>query len=138
MLRRSSKRRIKKYISIIILLLFLTGFGAFVYTQAYRFPKFSVSQNNSNIVKPYVANSSVFDISNALKEKKIEVRSIKMLDDSSGINADLNDGVSVIFSTEKDAKNQVSSLQEIMNRLTIDNKKPKKIDFRYSKPIVNF
>ncbi len=57
---------------------------------------------------------------------------------SSGMIAKVKDGPTVFFSQDLPADWQVSSLQLILTRLTIDNKKPKVIDLRQARPIVKF
>ena len=48
-----------------------------------------------------------------------------------------NEGV-VILSSKKDIRSQISSLQLILSRLTIEGKKLKILDFRYDNPVVSF
>jgi len=51
---------------------------------------------------------------------------------------ELRDGGELILSSKKDLENQLSSLQLILSRLTIEGKKLKKLDFRYDNPVVSF
>ena len=54
------------------------------------------------------------------------------------IEVELKDGGKVIFSTKKDLKKQITSLQLMLLRLTIEGKKLKILDFRYDNPVVSF
>lgn len=47
-------------------------------------------------------------------------------------------GGTVIISAKKDIKKQISSLQLILSRLTIEGKKLKVLDFRFDNPVVSF
>ena len=50
----------------------------------------------------------------------------------------LNDNSEVIFSSKKDLRVQVSSLQLTLSRLTIEGKKLKSLDFRFDNPVISF
>jgi len=50
----------------------------------------------------------------------------------------LKDGGQVILSSKKDILLQISSLQLILSRLTIEGKKLKTLDFRFDNPVVSF
>ena len=54
------------------------------------------------------------------------------------IEVELKDGGKVIFSSKKDLKKQITSLQLVLSRLTIEGKKLKILDFRYDNPVVSF
>lgn len=77
-----------------------------------------------------------FSVERALQEKHIDFESVYFSSSSAHIIGDLKDGTQVFFSREKDIEWQVSSLQSIIQKLTIDNKKPRLIDLRFAKPIV--
>lgn len=50
----------------------------------------------------------------------------------------LEDGNDVLFSAKKSLGEQVSSLQLILSRLTIEGKRFKSLDLRFEKPIVSY
>lgn len=50
----------------------------------------------------------------------------------------LKDGGKVLLSQNKNVQNQISSLQLILSRLTIEGKRFKNLDFRYDKPVIEF
>ncbi len=56
----------------------------------------------------------------------------------SSIIIKLDGGADAILSDEKDISEQVSSLQGILSRLTMEGKKFRLLDLRFSKPIIQF
>lgn len=133
----------------------------FIFT-AYSFTIPNLYNPDSVIVKPELIAINVFAIEKSLKKADIKYKSIKELDDESGIEVELENGIIVIFSKSKTIDSQVSSLQALITQLTIniediDNKIPsstdggiiietqnfktervKMIDFRKSRPLVTF
>jgi len=71
-----------------------------------------------------------------LNEKRIEFK--KITQEEGAVRVILKDDSEVIFSSKKDIGTQVSSLQLTLSRLTIDGKKLKIIDFRFSNPVISF
>ncbi len=53
-------------------------------------------------------------------------------------SVELVDNGTVIFSQNKDIEKQISSLQLILSRLTIEGKRFKSLDFRFDKPVLVF
>jgi len=69
------------------------------------------------------------------KENKIEFSEIKRVGKAS--YQVTTDDESVIFiSSEKDLSKQLSSLQRIVSRLTMEGKKYTRLDLRYDKPVI--
>ena len=81
--------------------------------------------------------SSNKELENLLSQKNIAFSSISVLSDSSYL-VKLSTGEEIIFSGTKAMPPQVSSLQLILSRLTIEGKKLKILDFRYDNPVVSF
>lgn len=52
------------------------------------------------------------------------------------IEAWFKDDLQVLFSTQKEAKEQLDSLQFILERTKIEGEKPKRIDLRFDKPVI--
>ncbi len=50
----------------------------------------------------------------------------------------LSDGPLIIITQNKDISSQITSLQVIYNRLTMEGKRFKKLDLRFSKPVITF
>jgi cell division septal protein FtsQ len=84
-----------------------------------------------------MAKSKVAFLESALKKQKIAFLSTSLNSDGS-FTVNLKDGGEIILSSKKDLDNQLSSLQLILSRLTIEGKKLKKLDFRYDNPVVSF
>lgn len=72
-----------------------------------------------------------------LIKNKIAFSSISSTEDDS-ILIKLNSGEEIYFSTKKSLNPQVSSLQLILSRLTIEGKRFTHLDFRYDNPIIAF
>lgn len=138
---RKKARKVSFYIFLILILsatiltLFLT------LTTIFKILKYKKEPTNFPAV---ISQSSYEDLAEMLKEKNIEVESLKISSVSGNIIAKLKDGPTVYFTLEKDVGPQVSSLQLIISRLTIDggqkteSKKPTLIDLRFVNPVVKF
>lgn len=71
-----------------------------------------------------------------LKSKNIAYVSVSV--NSETIHITLDEESDVLFSSSKNISEQVTSLQLIVSRLTIEGKRFKRLDFRYNKPVVVF
>ena len=83
------------------------------------------------------SNIDSANVGKILKGKNIAFSSVIVLSDSSFMIGILNNG-QVRLSSQKDLEKQISSLQRILEELTIEGKPFKSIDFRYSEPILAF
>lgn len=70
-----------------------------------------------------------------LHQKKIKYKKILVASDSSYL-VQLEDGSNVIFSQNKDSAEQLSSLQLIQSRFTIEGKRFSRLDLRFDNPII--
>ena len=77
------------------------------------------------------------EVRKALKEKEIEFDDVKISSDGAYM-IKLTTGEDLILSPKKDLDKQLSSLQVIYSRLTMEGRGLKRLDFRYDKPIVVF
>lgn len=82
-------------------------------------------------------NSSQYLFKEKLEKSNLGFTKIVINKDDS-ISATLKSGGSVIFSLKKDLSSQITSLQLILSRLTIEGKKLKTLDFRFDNPVVSF
>jgi len=133
--RRLKKERSKYRIRwFFLLLLFLS---LLIMIIEYLFLNFSFGRTTfvSPIAK--VNKSKVASLENALERQKIAFVSVSLNSDSS-FTVGLKDGGEIILSSKKDLGSQLSSLQLILSRLTIEGKKLKKLDFRFDNPVVSF
>ena len=87
---------------------------------------------------PYLRQNQFFEIEEKMREKGFSVESKSLSTNKTTMTVTLEDGPEVIFSSGQDIDWQISSLHSIMYTLTIENKQPKQIDFRFGKPIVKF
>lgn len=87
---------------------------------------------------PYLLQNQFIDVDTKLKEKGLTAETIDLSTNKTVLTLELEDGPTVILSSSYDVDWQISSLQSIIYKLTIDNKQPKQIDFRFGKPVVKF
>jgi cell division septal protein FtsQ len=127
--KERSKFRFKILVLFLILLLFV------LLTVEYLFLNLNSKKPFiSPIVKP--TESVVLDLEKELKKYKISFSS--MVYEDGNIVLNLKDGGVVILSSKKDISLQLSSLQLILSRLTIEGKKLKSLDLRFDSPIISF
>lgn len=142
---RKRKRAFRRIIgiSIIILVLLVLVGGVVYYFISLKFNKpLYVSPLSKKIGhEPAFGSSADEDdtmsiLKKSLKEKNIELDSVTA--SGSAYVARLKNGGSVIFSSEKDLFAQVSSLQFILSRLTMEGRTFSRLDLQFEKPIVVF
>lgn len=94
---------------------------------------------NSSFISPLskITSSKVSGIENELSKENISYSSVNVLEDGS-YKIILKDGGVAILSSTKEIKQQLSSLQLMLARLTIEGKKLKTLDFRFNNPVVSF
>lgn len=92
-------------------------------------------QSEKYPLAPIPENDSTSALLALMQAKNITISETPVASGSTLVTR-LQDGTSVIFSTDQDIVKQVSSLQIILSRLTIEGKKATKIDFRYETPII--
>ena len=120
---------IKIIFPVFILLILLT----FLLYKLLAFPIFS-----KPIISPLGQNKP-FRVSNLevlLKKANVPFSSVTRSSDFYIII--LSGGGQVIMSSKKELAVQISSLQLMLWRLTIEGKRIKSLDFRFDKPIINF
>lgn len=138
---RKRKRAFRRIIGIgiiILVLLVLVG-GVVYYFISLQFNKPLYVSPLSNKHDNTVASGSDEDdtitvLKKSLKEKNIELDSLTA--SGSAYVARLKNGGNVIFSSEKDLFAQVSSLQFILSRLTMEGKLFSQLDLRFDKPVI--
>lgn len=131
---RKLKRKSKFFFVKIILPVFI-----FLILLAFLFYKFlTFSIFNQSVISPlgHIKPSQASSLGVLLKEANVPFSSIRSASDSYIVV--LSDGGQVIISSKKDLAVQISSLQLMLNRLTIEGKRIKNLDFRFDKPIINF
>lgn len=90
----------------------------------------------TTFLTPLAQHDPVGELEGALRKKDIELVQSPLISDSA-INVVLRgDNIQVLFSQSKDKTIQVSSLQVILNKLTVEGRKARKIDLRFDDPVV--
>ncbi len=140
MKRRRLRRKINVVLRIIFLIIFVISLVLLIrfgLSNILKIAIFNKKPAATSLISPLNSTDNLSDFKRKLSEKNISYSEIKENQDLS-VQLTLKDGSIVLFSKEKDIEWQVSSLEELLSRLTIENKKPKTIDFRFDKPIVKF
>ena len=125
------RQRFRKKIIFYVLLLIILGCLAFLLDSNFlsKHPLFVSPLGKEDINKVIIEK--------LLKDNNILFSAITVLPDSSYIVNVSNSGQIRISST-RDIKKQISSLQRMLRELTIEGKKFKNIDLRFSEPIISF
>lgn len=136
MFKRRQRRKNKKF-TILLFWLFATAFltlGLF----AFQFYK---TQFDSSYVSPLSQslsnNLDENELRNLLNTHKISFASVSIASDSSFLVFLSKDEIAIL-SSKKPLSEQVSSLQRILMRLTIEGKSFQRLDLRFDKPVVQF
>ncbi len=134
------KRRLKKeraryrlkifFVSLVFLSLLVVG-------TEYVYLNFSLGR--AFFISPIAkeTSSKLASLEDELNKNKISYSAVNISSDGSFL-VELQGGGEVILSSKKDVESQLSSLQLILSRLTIEGKALKKLDFRFSNPVVSF
>lgn len=125
------KSRTKK---VFIILLFLSGVLILI-----EYLYFNFSLGRTTYINPVSKNktSNITALEKELEKSSIQFKTIYANPDGS-LTVELIDSSTAIVSPKKDFKNQVSSLQLVLSRLTIEGKKLKSLDFRFNNPVVSY
>ncbi len=93
--------------------------------------------NKAEIIIPLPKNNPVREVEAILQQKNIKFED-NAISSGSAILVKLvpPQDIEVWFDTHKDLSIQVSSLQIILNKFTIEGRKAKKVDLRFSDPII--
>lgn len=138
-MKRTVKRKTKAiFFFIILLILFLVAsYFSIRFFSLFNRAKFSQDQK---IISPKTEGFEIEKIKNKLKEINIKIDSFEISSKTAVLTLKIENGPIVLFSDSKNISDQLSSLQLIMRRLTIErgSLKPSKIDLRFRNPIVSF
>ena len=130
MLQRERQiKSFKKKIFYVLFLILLVFVSLFIYSNFIVKRQIYISPLGKG-------NLQAVNAENLLRESKIPFNNFISSDSSYQIALENNGWVK--FSSQKDLKNQISSLQRILRELTIEGKPFKSIDFRFSEPIISF
>ena len=96
------------------------------------------SHTKGPIIKPYVSIVTGRDFEHKLSVAGVKYESVMVATDSATVVIRVSPETTAYLSLDKDIDWQVSSLQQILARSTIENRRPVYVDMRYNKPIVKF
>lgn len=97
---------------------------------------YSVFFKNAVVISPLSKQANFTNIEEILKEKQILFSSVILLNSTYTVNIP-NSG-QVMLSSQKNINEQISSLQRILQALTIEGKLFKSIDLRFNEPTISF
>ncbi|MBI4091759.1 MAG: hypothetical protein HY427_00935 [Candidatus Levybacteria bacterium] len=140
MVRRKVKREIKQvFFRILIVSMVVNALVLLVLSIKNLPPLLRVgSEQKNSIIKPVSELATRNDLSKVLSDRNFIMETLIEGSSSGIIIGQIKDGPKVYFSKNKEARWQIVSLELILNKLTIDNKKPTLIDLRFEQPIVKF
>lgn len=129
--KEKSKSRIKLIFLVLIFLL-----AALIFIE-YLYLNFSLGR--TTYISPIARDqeSKIISLEKELEKSNVSFKTVTVSQDASMVVLLIDDGV-VILSSKKDIKSQISSLQLILSRLTIEGRKLKTLDFRFDNPVVSF
>lgn len=130
--KEKAKEKSKNIFLFLIIFFVIFLIGEYLY--------FNFSFGKATYLNPIAKNkiSIVLTVEKKLDDAKILFTDVSQNQDGS-LSVKLKDGGEVILSSKKDIQSQISSLQLILSRLTIEEgKKLKNLDFRYDSPVVSF
>lgn len=138
-MKRKEKKRHKKRIKKLIFFSGTLLIGSTLLSIYFLYPLFQNSIASQKSVKSaFVMANNLEDVKTELSSKKIPYTRIEYTDEGETYNVTLKGEEVVKLSRSKDIELQVSTLQKLLRKLTIDNRQAKQIDLRYAKPVVKF
>lgn len=132
--RKKKNSTFKKKLFILFITIFLLSLSLFT---AYRY-----SYLPKHIISPLPQNKAMYhnsteELKILLHKNNISFSSIISSSDSAYLLIGPQ-GEEIVFSSKKNLDSQVSSLQLILSRLTIEGKGFKRLDLRFDKPVIVF
>ncbi|MBI3980381.1 hypothetical protein HY345_00090 [Candidatus Microgenomates bacterium] len=124
----------KAQLLLLVLLLILIIFGVFIIYKNKPQVFISIPQPGK-LVGPSANRDLYVDLVNLLAQNQLSVSYLNFIDNET-IEASLSSGIKVIFTTKKDIKEEVASLQLILARFRIEGRKVNKIDLRFKNAFI--
>lgn len=133
------KRKIKTRFFQQVKIFFIALMGMFILLGIVYLIFFLSFPKKQLFISPLALQKTTYrnQIDEMLQKSEIAFTSVESAKDSTYL-VNLKDGGQVIITQNKNVQNQISSLQLILSRLTIEGKRFKSLDFRYDKPVVLF
>ena len=129
------KEQSKEKLKLIIILSFIFVVVIFLGEIIYFNFSFGRTFYLNPIAKNAVSNTAILE--EKLRKANVNFITVSASSDSSLV-VSLSGSGEVIFSSKKDIGSQISSLQLILTRLTIEGKSLKILDFRFDNPVISF
>ncbi len=127
----SSKRGIKVFLIIILFIGLIVTFFSYIYINFYI--------NTYGFISPISDNKESLLVKVELELERQSISFGKVTSNPDGsLTVKLKDESEIIFSSKRQVKSQITSLQLMLSRLTIEGKKLKSLDFRFDNPVVSF
>lgn len=99
----------------------------------------SLSLRKSGYLNPlasFILQRKASEVQAILDKEKIQYSKIEYFEGYAVVT--IKDNGKVYLSTKKELLQQISSLQLVLSKLTIEGKRFKNLDFRFDKPVINF
>jgi hypothetical protein len=137
-LQRNHKRRVIALFAGVtgFFLLCIAGFALFIVIQEQKPLFISPLPNLGAIASASTDAGQVSIIKKALTDRSIAFSSVEIKDSVYIIT--LENGEHVTLSAKKDIITQISSLQFVLSRLTMEGRQFRTLDLQYDKPIIVF
>jgi hypothetical protein len=137
--KRETKRTIRKITSTaaIVIIAVVICYLLFLTTRAI-FPLLTFGGTRETLIRPIGEVTTLEDLKRRLSDKNIIFEKLEASSESGNFEGVIKEGPIVRFSQSQDAKWQVGSLALILQRTTVNNKKPILIDLTHNRPIVKF
>lgn len=129
---KRKRSKIRSFLKILCAYLFFLGIALLVFYQLNK---------NISLIRPvpsgaFVASDPISkNVSDLLSKNKIPFSSVSLATNSA-ILVVLKEDQEVLLSSKNPLPLQISSLQLVLSRLTIEGKRFERLDFRFDKPII--
>lgn len=132
---RDRKQKLTKLYIFLGLMLFGAVFSYFLSLKLFS-PKGFISPLSTNFTteSAYEDDEKIDLIREELMKQEIEITSIHP--DGDLFTIELENGAEVVLSAKKDLNSQISSLQFILQRLTMEGRRFSRLDLSFDKPVI--
>ena len=135
--QKSGKKRLLILLGGVLILLGVSASGYFLYSRFFPKPALYISPlaRHPGQLLASIVTSQTQAISGLLTSHHIPFDKISAQNQTIFV-VQVTDEGKVLFTTTKDLSSQVTSLQLILERLTMEGKHFSRLDFRYMKPVI--
>jgi len=135
--KKIRRARVVKFFMYTFFCIIFAGIGSVFYFLQMRMSLY-ISPIPKNVLGKEISirDNELTLIEDKLQELKLEVEDINVSQDRYLIK--LKNKSEIIISTERNIQKQLSSLQFILTRLTMESRAFNQLDFRFDKPVIRF